>query len=66
MDDGNRRRALEHCCPITMGVMEDAVVPADGYPYERAAILRHFEENGGFKALMQLIKKGNKELSRII
>ncbi|OFW92640.1 MAG: hypothetical protein A2W46_06565 [Alphaproteobacteria bacterium RIFCSPHIGHO2_12_42_13] len=48
-----------------MGVMEDAVVPADGYPYERAAILRHFEENGGFKALMQLIKKGNKELSRI-
>ncbi len=32
-------------CPITQGIMEDPVVTADGFSYERIAIERWFERN---------------------
>lgn len=39
VDDG---RPNEHFCPITLSVMVDPVVAADGQSYERAAITRWF------------------------
>lgn len=44
MDDD--RRPDEHKCPITIDVMTDPVVAADGHSYERAAIEHHFRVNG--------------------
>ena len=39
-------RPNEHFCPITIEVMRDPVVAADGHSYERATILHHFDVNG--------------------
>jgi len=44
MDD---RRPEEHKCPITLDVMRDPVVAADGHSYERAAITRYFQSPQG-------------------
>ena len=46
MIDDDERRPDEHRCPITISVMTDPVVAADGHSYERAAILTHFQING--------------------
>src|SRR3989338_8774496 len=45
-DDADDKRPNEHLCPITMSVMKDPVVAADGHSYERAAILEHFRTGG--------------------
>ena len=45
-DDEDDARPNEHLCPITMSVMRDPVVAADGHSYERAAILEHFRTGG--------------------
>src|SRR3989338_5741508 len=45
-DDEDDKRPNEHLCPITMSVMRDPVVAADGHSYERAAILEHFRTGG--------------------
>ena len=45
-DDADDKRPNEHLCPITMSVMRDPVVAADGHSYERAAILEHFRTGG--------------------
>ncbi len=37
-------RPSEHLCPITRDVMRDPVVAADGYSYEREAILQHVDQ----------------------
>ncbi|OFW84142.1 MAG: hypothetical protein A3G78_07820 [Alphaproteobacteria bacterium RIFCSPLOWO2_12_FULL_42_29] len=39
-------RPNEHLCPITLEVMEDPVVAADGHSYERTAILEYFRRWG--------------------
>ena len=36
-------RPIEHKCPITLEVMKDPVVAADGHSYEREAISEHFK-----------------------
>jgi len=33
----------ELCCPISMHLMEDPVIAADGHTYERSFILKSFE-----------------------
>src|SRR3990167_3312599 len=44
--DADDKRPNEHLCPITMSVMKDPVVAADGHSYERAALLAHFRTGG--------------------
>jgi len=46
MMEDDDERPPEHFCPITMSVMEDPVVAADGHSYERTAILEHFRTGG--------------------
>ena len=36
------RRPPEHFCPITLELILDPVVAADGHSYEKSAILKHF------------------------
>lgn len=44
------RRPNEHFCPITLQVMKDPVVAADGYSYERMAILEYFKSGMGSRS----------------
>ncbi len=37
------RRPSEHLCPITLNVMRDPVVAADGHSYERTSIVEQFK-----------------------
>src|SRR3990167_2409765 len=46
MTKDDDERPPEHFCPITLEVMEDPVVAADGHSYERTAILEHFRMRG--------------------
>lgn len=39
----DERRPNEHFCPITLQVMKEPVVAADGHSYEKSAILKHLE-----------------------
>ena len=55
MDDD--RRPGEHRCPITLGVMKDPVVAADGHSYERASIELHFKSSNISPATGLAIKK---------
>lgn len=43
-------RPNEHLCPITMEVMTDPVVAADGHSYGRLAILQHFQRGAHAKS----------------
>ena len=42
----NEEAVMEYSCPITLGVMEDPVVAADGRTYERIAITKWLETHG--------------------
>jgi energy-coupling factor transporter ATP-binding protein EcfA2 len=54
------RRPAEHICPITLQVMRDPVVAADGCSYERSAILQHLANHSTSPATGLALK--NKEL----
>ena len=55
-------RPNEHLCPITMDVMKDPVVAADGHSYERKAILQHFQSGAHAKSPLTLLPLPNKDL----
>ena len=42
----NEEAVMEYRCPITLGIMEDPVVAADGRTYERVAISEWLETHG--------------------
>lgn len=60
MEDDDRPN--EHLCPITMDVMRDPVVAADGHSYERGAILQHFERGPHVKSPITGAPLPNKDL----
>ena len=50
-DDGDGERDDVPCCPITLQPYRNPVVASDGHTYERDAIVRHMQLNGGVSPL---------------
>jgi predicted GTPase len=62
MEPLNDRRPYEHICPITLQVMTDPVVAADGHSYERKAIQEYFKVNHSPKSPLNGSPLKNKDL----
>jgi GTP-binding protein EngB required for normal cell division len=60
MDDD--RRPNEHFCPITLQVMKDPVVAADGHSYERSAISEYFQSSMGSRSPITGLSLANQNL----
>ncbi|AIK96236.1 U-box domain-containing protein [Candidatus Odyssella acanthamoebae] len=62
METFDDRRPNEHFCPITLQVMRDPVVAADGHSYERAAISKYFNIDNRAKSPITGLPLKNRDL----
>jgi hypothetical protein len=60
--DDDDRRPNEHFCPITLQVMKDPVVAADGHSYERSAISEYFQSRMGSRSPITGLSLANQNL----
>ena len=56
------KRPNEHFCPITLQVMADPVIAADGHSYERKAISEHFNTGNPPKSPITGLPLKNRDL----
>jgi hypothetical protein len=61
-DSFDDRRPNEHFCPITLEVMRDPVVAADGHSYERSVILEYFQSSMGSRSPITGLSLPNQNL----